>query len=124
MYFCLLFHLSLNDTEIWYKWKKRYDIHGMVGLKNQSRKPHTIAKVKVIEELEKIILELRLNSRFGPRRIRFRLKQQRYGQEYTQRKRDLLWWYAGGSLERVRFFMLLRDKQNHHFITKSINIQV
>ena len=72
---CREFRVS---RETWYKWKKRYDIHGMVGLKNQSRKPHTIAKVKVIEELEKIILELRLNSRFGPRRIRFRLKR-KYG---------------------------------------------
>ncbi|HZE77860.1 MAG TPA: hypothetical protein VE089_04855, partial [Nitrososphaeraceae archaeon] len=31
--------------------------------------------VKVTEELEKIILELRLNNKFGPRRIRFRLKR-------------------------------------------------
>lgn len=69
---CTEFRVS---RETWYKWKKRYDLHGMVGLKDQSRKPHTIAKVKVIEELEKIILELRLNSRFGPRRIRFRLKR-------------------------------------------------
>jgi transposase InsO family protein len=69
---CTEFRVS---RETWYKWKKRYDIHGIVGLKDQSRKPHTIAKVKVIEELEKIILELRLNSRFGPRRIRFRLKR-------------------------------------------------
>lgn len=72
---CTEFRVS---RETWYKWKKRYDIHGIVGLKNQSRKPHTIAKVKVIEELEKIILELRLNSRFGPRRIRFRLNR-KYG---------------------------------------------
>ena len=33
---------------------------------------------KVTEELEKIILELRLNNRFGPMRIRFRLKR-KYG---------------------------------------------
>ena len=31
--------------------------------------------MKVTKELEKIILELRLNSRFGPRRIKFRLKR-------------------------------------------------
>ena len=31
--------------------------------------------MKVTEELEKIILELRLNSRFGPRRIKFRSKR-------------------------------------------------
>jgi transposase InsO family protein len=72
---CAEFRVS---RETWYKWKKRYDIHGIVGLKDQSRKPHTIAKVKVIEELEKIILELRLNSRFGPIRIKYRLKR-KYG---------------------------------------------
>jgi transposase len=72
---CAEFRVS---RETWYKWKKRYDIiHGIVGLKDQSRKPHTIAKVKVIEELEKIILELRLNSRFGPIRIKYRLKKEK-----------------------------------------------
>jgi len=68
---CTEFRVS---RETWYKWKKRYDIHGIVGLKDQSRKPHTIAKVKVIEELEKIILELRLNSRFGPKKNKVQVK--------------------------------------------------
>jgi IS30 family transposase len=31
--------------------------------------------VKVTEELEKLVLELRLNNRFGPMRIRFRLNK-------------------------------------------------
>lgn len=76
---CITFRVS---RETWYKWKKRrYDIHGMIGLKDQSRKPHTITKVKVIEELEKIILKLRLNSKFGPRRIRFRLKKEKVWSE-------------------------------------------
>ena len=48
------------------------------GLKNQSKRPHNIKNVKVTKELEKIILELRLNNRFGPIRIRFRLKR-KYG---------------------------------------------
>jgi hypothetical protein len=39
--------------------------------------------VKVTEELEKLVLELRLNNRFGPMRIRFRLKKER------ERERDL-----------------------------------
>ena len=69
---CMEFGVS---RETWYKWKKRYDIHGIAGLKDQSRKPHSVMKVKVTEELEKIILELRLNNKFGPRRIRFRLKR-------------------------------------------------
>ena len=57
------------------RWKRRYDAYGVDGLKNQSRKPHNIKNVKVTEELEKLVLELRLNNRFGPMRIRFRLKR-------------------------------------------------
>lgn len=72
---CIAFGVS---RETWYKWKRRYDAYGIDGLKNQSRKPHTIKNVKVTEELEKLVLELRLNNRFGPMRIRFRLKR-KYG---------------------------------------------
>ena len=72
---CIAFGIS---RETWYKWKRRYDVYGVDGLKNQSRKPHNIKNVKVTEELEKIVLELRLNDRFGPMRIRFRLKR-KYG---------------------------------------------
>ena len=72
---CIAFGVS---RETWYKWKRRYNAYGIDGLKNQSRKPHNIKNVKVTEELEKIVLELRLNNRFGPMRIRFRLKR-KYG---------------------------------------------
>ena len=72
---CTAFGVS---RETWYKWKRRYDTSGIDGLKNQSRKPHNIKNVKVTKELEKIILQLRLNNRFGPMRIRFRLKR-KYG---------------------------------------------
>ena len=72
---CIAFGIS---RETWYKWKRRYDVYGVDGLKNQSRKPHNIKNVKVTEELEKLVLELRLNNRFGPMRIRFRLKR-KYG---------------------------------------------
>ena len=72
---CIAFGIS---RETWYKWKRRYDAYGVDGLKNQSRKPHNIKNVKVTEELEKSVLELRLNNRFGPMRIRFRLKR-KYG---------------------------------------------
>ena len=72
---CIAFGIS---RETWYKWKRRYDAYGIDGLKNQSRKPHNIKNMKVTEELEKLVLELRLNNRFGPMRIRFRLKR-KYG---------------------------------------------
>ncbi len=69
---CIAFGVS---RATWYKWKRRYDVYGVDGLKNQSRKPHNIKNLKVTEELEKLVLELRLNNRFGPMRIRFRLKR-------------------------------------------------
>ena len=72
---CIAFGVS---RATWYKWKMRYDTYGIDGLKNQSRKPHNIKNLKVTEELEKLVLELRLNNRFGPMRIRFRLKR-KYG---------------------------------------------
>lgn len=65
------------SRETWYKWKRRYDTWGLEGLKNQSRKPHDIKNVKVTKEIELIILELRLYDRFGPMRIRFRLKKEK-----------------------------------------------
>ncbi len=67
------------------EWKRRYDTYGIDGLKNQSRKPHNIKNLKVTEELEKLVLELRLNNRFGPMRIRFRLKR-KYGVQLTVKK--------------------------------------
>ena len=72
---CIAFGVS---RETWYKWKRRYDAYGIDGLKNESRKPHDVKNMKVTEELEKLVLELRLNNRFGPMRIRFRLKR-KYG---------------------------------------------
>ena len=72
---CIAFGVS---RATWYKWKRRYDAYGIDGLKNQSRKSHNIKNLKVTEELEKLVLELRLNNRFGPMRIRFRLKR-KYG---------------------------------------------
>ena len=72
---CIAFGIS---RETWYKWKRRYNAYGIDGLKDQSRKPHNVKNVKVTEGLEKLVLELRLNNRFGPMRIRFRLKR-KYG---------------------------------------------
>jgi len=64
-----------SSRQTWYTWKRCYNVYGIDGLKNQSKRPHNIKNVKVTKELEKIILELRLNNRFGPMRIRFRLKR-------------------------------------------------
>ena len=72
---CTAFGVS---RQTWYKWKRRYNVYGIDGLKNQSKRPHNIKNVKVTKELEKIILELRLNNRFGSIRIKFGLKR-KYG---------------------------------------------
>ena len=41
---CVAFGVS---RETWYKWKRRYNTHGIDGLKNQSRRPHRIKQKKV-----------------------------------------------------------------------------
>jgi transposase len=87
------------SRQTWYKWKRRYNVYGLDGLKNQSKRPHNIENVKITKELEKIILELRLNNRFGPMRIRFRLKR-KYGISlgtktiYNLLKRDIISMYC------------------------------
>jgi len=72
---CTSFGVS---RQTWYKWKRRYNVYGIDGLKNQSKRPRNIKNIKLTKEMEKIILELRINNRFGPMRIRFRLKR-KYG---------------------------------------------
>ena len=64
---CTVFGVS-RQTQ--YKWKRRYNVYGIDGLKNQSKRPHNIKNIKVTKELEKIILKMRLDNRFGPMRIR------------------------------------------------------
>src|SRR4051795_1625315 len=93
---CTIFGVS---RQTWYKWKRRYNVYGIDGLKNQSKRPYNIKNVKVTKELEKIILETRLNNRFGPMRIRFRLKR-KYGVNlgtktiYNLLKRDTISMYS------------------------------
>ena len=92
---CTIFGVS---RQTWYKWKRRYNVYGIDGLKNRSKRPHNIKNVKITKELEKIILEMRLNNRFGPMRIRFRLKR-KYGVSvgtktiYNLLKRDTISMY-------------------------------
>lgn len=57
------------SRKTYYKWKNRYFIQGIDGLKDRSRRPHTIRNGKVTPEIEQVILSLRLESRFGTARI-------------------------------------------------------
>ncbi|AFU57868.1 putative transposase [Candidatus Nitrososphaera gargensis Ga9.2] len=59
----------------YYKWKNRYLVQDINGLKDRSRRPHTIRNEKVTPEIEQVILSLRLENRFGTARIKFRLKK-------------------------------------------------
>lgn len=63
------------SRKVYYKWKNRYLKYGINGLEDRSRKPHNIQPVKVTNEIEQQILNLRITKRFGCNRIRFRLKR-------------------------------------------------
>ncbi len=64
-----------TSTKTYYKWKNRYLKYGIEGLKDRSRKPHNIQPVKVTNDIEQQILDLRITKRFGCNRIRFRFKR-------------------------------------------------
>ncbi len=51
------------SRKTYYRWKNRYIEHGIDGLKDPSRRPHSI-KTKVSKEIEETILDLRLKT-FG-----------------------------------------------------------
>jgi transposase len=63
------------SRKTYYKWKKRYLVQGIEGLKDRSRRPHNVRERKLTPDIEQIILGLRLDSRFGTVRIKFRLKR-------------------------------------------------
>ena len=57
------------------KWTRRYDVFGVEGLKDQSKKPNKSPNTKVTKEHEHLILELRTSSNLGARRIQNQLKR-------------------------------------------------
>ena len=57
------------------KWWKRYQAHGLEGLKSQSRRPHNSPAAKIGPDYEQLILELRENRNLGARRIQSELKR-------------------------------------------------
>lgn len=63
------------SRKTYYKWKNRYLVQGIDGLKDRSRRPRNTRERKLTPDLEQIILALRLNNRFGTARIKFRLKR-------------------------------------------------
>jgi transposase len=98
---CIAFGVS---RATWYKWKRRYDTYlnfykTKFSLQDKSRKSHNLKNLKVTEEPEKLVFELRLNNRFDPMRIRFRLKR-KYGVSlgtktiYNLLKRSLMYFLS------------------------------
>ncbi|OEU71317.1 MAG: integrase, partial [Desulfovibrio sp. S3730MH75] len=57
------------------KWWKRYQTHGVNGLKSLSRRPHNSPASKISPEHEDLILELRRERNLGARRIQSELKR-------------------------------------------------
>lgn len=55
------------------KWWRRYESEGEKGLHDHSRRPHRIAKPKVTDHYEKVILDLREKRNLGARRIQSEL---------------------------------------------------
>ncbi|MGH9951499.1 MAG: helix-turn-helix domain-containing protein, partial [Nitrososphaeraceae archaeon] len=64
-----------TSRKTYYKWKNRYKQKGIEGLSDLSRRTHTIKYKKITSEVEETILDLRLTTRFGRNRIKFRLKR-------------------------------------------------
>jgi len=63
------------SRKTYYKWKNRYEMKGIVGLSDTSRRPHNIKHKKVTPEVEETIIDLRLTKRLGCSRIKFRLRR-------------------------------------------------
>ena len=38
------------SRQTWYKWKRRYNVYGIDGLKNRSKRPHNIKNVKITKD--------------------------------------------------------------------------
>lgn len=52
-----------------HRWIKRYKEEGEAGLSDKSRRPKTLANIKVSDELEHLILDLRAKKKWGAGRI-------------------------------------------------------
>jgi transposase InsO family protein len=57
------------------KWYRRYQVQGIEGLSDQSKKPHFSPNLKLTDDIEKLILQLRKKRKLGARRIQNELKR-------------------------------------------------
>ena len=52
-----------------YRWIERFKEEGKEGLKDKSKKPHRLARLKVTDEQEQLILQIRKQYSYGQKRI-------------------------------------------------------
>ncbi|GAA4298430.1 IS481 family transposase [Aestuariibaculum suncheonense] len=52
-----------------YRWLKRYEESGVLGLSDKSRCPKTLAHTKITEDIENQVLEIRRKRKWGSKRI-------------------------------------------------------
>lgn len=52
-----------------YRWLKRYSKNGKDGLKDLSRRPHHLTRLKATDDIENLVLSIRAENRFGPQAI-------------------------------------------------------
>ena len=57
------------------KWYRRYKELGIDGLKDLSKRPNNSPNLKITEELEALILDIRKKRKLGARRIQNELKR-------------------------------------------------
>jgi transposase len=60
-------------TSTLYRWLQRYKIYGEDGLKGNSQRPKNLAKLKVTDSIADLILKIRQEHGFGPKRISIHL---------------------------------------------------
>lgn len=74
---CRFFGVS---RALFYIWKKRYEEHGLAGLRDQPRRPHRI-RFRIPPEIVSLILRIREQRRYGA--VRTSLYLQRYYHAYV-----------------------------------------
>ena len=60
-----------------YRWLLRYEQLGIDGLRDKSRRPDNLAKLKITSVLERLMMNIRAKHKWGPQRIGTYFKRER-----------------------------------------------
>ena len=85
-----------------YKWLRRYEEFGYLGLKEESRAPYRCPHRTSEELIERLIDEKRRHRKWGPRKIRARLKQKHPEIAWPSISATACWLEKAGLVERRR----------------------